>query len=333
MAPTATVSVVIPTYRRPECLEQAIASVLAQDWGDWELTVRDDGGTPENREVVESFGDRRISHRPNAVRLGVGANKLAGWRAAQGKYFANLDDDDSWEPNFLSTLVPPLEADPSLVIAFGSQTIVDEDGAVDEELTRVTEENYRGALAPGRHWPIAEMMLVDHSVPVATGSLIRSSAIDWSCMPASENILVDYWLGYLIVKSGGGALFHKGPLARYRVHGASASATAGVEWHTSLAECYRQIVADATLAPFAPLFRERLLTAETRAARQQLAEGDMRAARASSRRLLGLALTPTTIGLAAAAHSGPLGRRAMSGRAEHFDTSLAHLRSSSPPPQ
>jgi glycosyltransferase involved in cell wall biosynthesis len=327
------VSVVIPTYRRPQCLKQAIASVLAQEWSDWELTVRDDGGTPENRAVVEGFGDRRITHHANAVRLGVGANKLAGWRAAQGEYFANLDDDDCWEPNFLSTLVPPLEADPTLAIAFGSQTIIDEDGVIDEELTRATEENYRGALAPGRHWPIAEMMLVDHSVPVATGSVIRSSAIDWSCLPSSENILVDYWLGYLIVKSGGGAYFHKEPLARYRVHSASASATAGVEWHTSLAECYRQIAGDEVLAPYASIFRERLLTAETRAARQQLAEGDMSAARASSRRLLGLALTPTTIGLAAAAHSGRLGRRAMSGRAEHFDTSLAHLRSSSPPPQ
>jgi glycosyltransferase involved in cell wall biosynthesis len=333
MAPSATVSVVIPTYRRPDCLKQAIASVLAQDYGDWELTVRDDGGTPENREVVESFGDRRIAHHPNAVRLGVGANKLAGWRSTQGEYFANLDDDDSWEPNFLSTLVAPLQADPSVAIAFGSQTILDEDGVVDDELTRVTEENYRGALTPGRHWPIAEMMLVDHSVPVATGSLIRSSAIDWSSLPASENILVDYWLGYLIVKSGGGAFFHKAPLARYRVHSASASATAGVEWHTSLAECYRQIAGDTSMAAIAPIIRERLFTAETRAARQQLAEGDMRGARASSRRLLGLALTPTTIGLAAAAYSGRLGRRAMSGRAEHFDTSLAHLRSSSPPPR
>jgi glycosyltransferase involved in cell wall biosynthesis len=208
MSPTATVSVVIPTFQRAHYLEAAISSVVAQEWTDWELTVYDDGGTPETRDVVESFRDHRITLHPNGARLGVGANKLAGWRAAQGRYFANLDDDDFWEPQFLSTLVPPLEADPSLAIAFGSQTIVDEHGSVDAELTAATEDFHRGMLTPGRIWPIDRMMLVDHSVPLATGSVIRHSAIDWDCLPASTNILVDYWLGYLIVRSGGGAFFH-----------------------------------------------------------------------------------------------------------------------------
>lgn len=322
----------MPTFQRPHYLQQAIASVVAQEWTDWELTVYDDGGMPESREVVESFRDHRITHHPNRARLGVGANKLAGWRAAQGKYFANLDDDDLWEPDFLSTLVPPLEADSSLAIAFGSQTVIDEHGTVDPELTRATEDHYRGTLTTGRHESIDEMMLVNHSVPVATGSVIRSNAIDWDCLPGGANILVDYWLGYLVVRSGGGAFFHKGPLARYRVHGGSASASAGVEWHTSLAECYRQILSDDSLAALRPVFRERLATAESRAARLQLVAGDMRAARASSRRALAVAITPQTVGLVLAAHAGRLGRRVAAARtAGRYDTSLGWLRSSSSP--
>jgi hypothetical protein len=322
---TAAVTVVVPTFARPAYLEQAIRSVVAQDWSDWQLTVYDDGGLPQTRAVIESFADARISHHVNISRLGVGGNKLAGWQAVTTRYFANLDDDDVWEPRFLSTLVPALAADETVAIAFGSQRIIDERGEVDENLTEATEGWYRGQLAPGRHWPIGRLVLVDMSAPIATGSVIRRSAVDWSLSPSSDNILVDYWLGYLIVRSGGAAYFQPEPLARYRAHGGSASATSGLAWHTSCAECYAQFARDPALASLRPIFRERLAASEIRAASMQVIAGDMRSARATTRRALAAALTPTTVGLAIAAHSGALGRRAVSAWMPRYDPSARWL--------
>ena len=63
--------------------------------------------------------------------------------------------------------------------------LIDESGSVDPELTRATEDHYRGSLTAGRHQSIDQMMLVNHSVPVATGSVIRTNAIDWVCLPGA----------------------------------------------------------------------------------------------------------------------------------------------------
>ncbi len=329
MAPPATVSIVVPTFARPAYLRQAIASVVGQEWTDWELVVYDDGGMPESRGVVAAFADERITYHLNQRRLGVGGNKLAGWQAARGTYFANLDDDDVWEPRFLSTLVAALEADPTLAIAFGSQRIIDEHGDVDEVLTKASEQWYRGELAAGRHWPTDRLLLVDMSVPISTGSVIRREAVEWSPAPSAGNILVDYWLGYLIVRGGGAAYFHDEPLARYRAHGGSASANAGLAWHTSCAECYAQFASDPALAELRPLFRERLLAAQIRAAALQLISADTRSARATTTRALAIAVTPTTVGLAIAARAGALGRAAVSSWMPRYDPSVSWL---APPP-
>ena len=58
--PDPTVSVVIPTYNRAHCLRDAINSVLAQSFQDFELIVVDDGSTDDTCEVVKGYGDRVI---------------------------------------------------------------------------------------------------------------------------------------------------------------------------------------------------------------------------------------------------------------------------------
>ena len=305
------VSVVIPTFRRPQYLRQAIESVLAQDFSDWRLVVHDDGGIPENREVVESFGDARIIHRANPQRLGIGANKFAGWRAAEGRYVANLDDDDLWEPNFLSTLVPILESDPSLVVAFGSHAIIDADGAVNVAETTTNESLYRGGRAAGRHEPLDRLVLVDQAIPLTMGSLIRRERIDWQDFPPETDVVADFWLGYLLVRCGGAAYYEPQSLTRYRVHGGSATAAGGLAWHQSFAACYRRLLRDPQLAPLEGVFRSRLSAYERRAAICQLKAGDAPAARRSSRRALAAAVTPATVAVASMSLSGRLGRRAV----------------------
>jgi len=310
MAEPPLVSVVIPTYSRPYYLLTAIQSVVAQDFQDWQLVVCDDGATPENREVVMRFRDPRIVHRINPRRLGIGANKFSGWQAADGRYLANLDDDDVWEPQFLSTLVPILEADQSVVIAFGSHAIIDANGVVDVEVTARNEAAYRGDLAPGRHEPLDRLLLIDKAIPLTTGSVMRREHIDWHDFPPETDVVADFWLGYLVARSGGAASYVAQSLTRYRVHAASASASGGVAWHQSFAACYRRMLCDSQLKPLWPELRSRLGASERRAAVCQLKAGDPRAARGSCRRAMAAAMTPATIAVAAISLSGPASLRA-----------------------
>jgi len=93
----------MPAYNAARYLREAIASVLAQRVTDFELLVIDDGSTDETRVVAEGFAARdtriRVLASPHA---GVSAARNTGMRAARGDYFALLDSDDQWMPDYLT---------------------------------------------------------------------------------------------------------------------------------------------------------------------------------------------------------------------------------------
>lgn len=96
------VSVVVPTYRRPQRLRRAVASVFRQTAEDWELIIVDDNdpGSPERREteevVAELAGDERVRYIRSPRNAGGGAARNMGIREARSALVAFLDDDDEW---------------------------------------------------------------------------------------------------------------------------------------------------------------------------------------------------------------------------------------------
>src|SRR3989344_5646213 len=91
------VSVVITTFRRPTYLKGAIASVLKQDFKNFEvIVVNDDPTDVETDKVISSFGDSRIIYIKNKKNLGSAKSLNVGLETAKGEYAAILDDDDEW---------------------------------------------------------------------------------------------------------------------------------------------------------------------------------------------------------------------------------------------
>src|SRR5262245_66529899 len=95
-----TVSVVIPTYNRAGTVIDAVRSVLAQQFEDFELIVVDDGSTDDTAARVASIPDERLRYvaGPHA---GVSAARNLGVRRATGSVIAFLDSDDVWHPGKL----------------------------------------------------------------------------------------------------------------------------------------------------------------------------------------------------------------------------------------
>jgi glycosyltransferase involved in cell wall biosynthesis len=96
------ITVIIPTYNRASFLQEAISSVLAQDYfsgkrssHDWELLIIDDGSDDGTRDVVRAFGDR--VHYVYGEHGGVSAARNAGLSLARGTFIAYLDSDDLWK--------------------------------------------------------------------------------------------------------------------------------------------------------------------------------------------------------------------------------------------
>jgi glycosyltransferase involved in cell wall biosynthesis len=108
------VSVIIPTYNRGWVVKEAIDSVLAQDFKDFELIVVDDGSTDDTGQILEAYGqDLMVLRQSNR---GVSAARNRGIDAAAGRLIAFLDSDDLWLPGKLSTQVDFFHAHPKAVI-------------------------------------------------------------------------------------------------------------------------------------------------------------------------------------------------------------------------
>ena len=214
------VSVIVPTYNRTRFLGEALGSALAQTYPNIVVTIADDASKEDVESFVKArFPDPRVRYERNPVNLGMGANTWGALAHATGKYVATVHDDDVWEPEFLASLVPPLEGDESLSVAYCDHAIIDEAGTVD----------VAGADANTRHWKRDQLArgvvrpLTPHlqTIPAAMGALFRRSAIDWQDFPAEVGTYYDLWLAYLAARTGAGGWYEPRRLTRYRIHGQS----------------------------------------------------------------------------------------------------------------
>ena len=109
------VSVVIPTYRRPELLGRALQSVLEQSFQNFEVVVVDDNtrGLPAQQAteklIKTHLNDPRIRYVVNNDSVGGAEARNIGIREARGEYIAFLDDDEDWEAQKLARQVPLLD--------------------------------------------------------------------------------------------------------------------------------------------------------------------------------------------------------------------------------
>ena len=108
------VSVILPTYNRGWVLREAIDSVLAQEFKDFELIVVDDGSTDNTGEILDSYEQDILVLRQS--NKGVSAARNRGIDAAEGRLIAFLDSDDLWLPRKLSSQVDFFNSNPEAVI-------------------------------------------------------------------------------------------------------------------------------------------------------------------------------------------------------------------------
>lgn len=94
------ISVIIPTFNRPDKLKDAIASALAQSYKNIEVIVVNDAGK-DVADVIKQFNDVRVNLINQETNKGLSASRNIGIKAAKGEYIALLDDDDIFYSNHL----------------------------------------------------------------------------------------------------------------------------------------------------------------------------------------------------------------------------------------
>lgn len=165
-------SVVIPCYNRPQLLERALQSCLAQRGVSFEVLVVDDASEVDVLATAEALRPafERMGVALTCLRLvvnrGAAATRNEGWRCAQGKYVAFLDADDVWHPSKLLVMQAALERT-SAACAFHGYAALPRDYLLSppvalEQFTLHRASVWRGLL---RNFSATPCFVVRRSVP------------------------------------------------------------------------------------------------------------------------------------------------------------------------
>lgn len=204
------VSIVMPVYNTERYLPEAVRSVLAQTFQNWELLVLNDESPGDARGVMDEFDDPRIrflEHKNG----GPAFTRNRGMQESRGDFIAFLDSDDVWLPEKLDKQLDLFRRNPDAGVVYSQRETIDEQGRV--------LRGYKPRLHSGM---ILDHLYVDNFVCMSSAIMKRAvfekvGLID-ERLRMSEDF--DYWLRVA-------CFFSFAPLdealVRYRVHTAQVS--------------------------------------------------------------------------------------------------------------
>ncbi|HEY3331666.1 MAG TPA: glycosyltransferase family 2 protein [Capsulimonadaceae bacterium] len=117
------VSVILPVYNAAPYLRQAVDSILAQSFADFELLVFDDGSTDASRAILESYNDPRMVIHRSDVNKGYVEWLNKGIEEAKGEFIARMDADDISHPERFAIQMSYMKSHPSVGICGSNATV------------------------------------------------------------------------------------------------------------------------------------------------------------------------------------------------------------------
>ena len=147
------ISIILPTYNSDNVLENAINSVKAQTYENWELLIIENGKKGQAEQIARKINDERIKYiyqeEPN-----VSNARNVGLEKATGEYIAFIDSDDQYEINFLEKMISNMIKNKSQLVTCGYRRVFEKNKMLISENDKIlnttnikeyletTKENY-----------------------------------------------------------------------------------------------------------------------------------------------------------------------------------------------
>ena len=121
------ISIGLPVYNGQNYLAEAIESLLAQTWGDFELLISDNASTDETESICRAYGasDRRIRYHRQECNRGAIWNHNHVFALAEGEYFKWCGHDDLCAPTFVERCLEVLQGHPEFLWSFSRFSHID----------------------------------------------------------------------------------------------------------------------------------------------------------------------------------------------------------------
>lgn len=242
------VTVAVPNFRHERYLPIRLKSIADQTFTDFEVLLLDDASPDGSLELLKAFANGRPNWYVHANPTNSGS-PFAQWNKAaslaRGRYLWIAESDDYAAPQLLERLVAVLEADASIVIAYGQSELVDSEGQAMHSFNVHYEYVYRDE---AQRWidgyqndgldEIRNYMILHNVVPNASGALIRLEAFLAVGGADSNWKLNGDWMTYIKLLERGGIAFVPEVLNFFRVHSETARQKAN-----ETGEVYRELLA------------------------------------------------------------------------------------------
>ena len=124
------VSIGLPVYNAEDFLEEAVDSLLAQTFTDFELIISDNASTDRTEEICHRYAarDQRLRYYRNAENMGGAWNFNRVVELARGEYFRWAAHDDVAAPALIQRCVEVLDQKPDVIMAYPEAVDIDENG-------------------------------------------------------------------------------------------------------------------------------------------------------------------------------------------------------------
>ena len=177
------VSVVIPTFRRPQELADAILSALGQSGLSVEVIVVDDSPEGSAERSVAALGDCRITYVKNAAPTGGRPSVVRnlGWPLARGSFVHFLDDDDIVTEGHYAAVKEAFAAHPGVGMIYGRIEPFGSGPAdqLEHEREYFADAARKSAASPrqGGRWALIARMLFEKALLVSSASIVRRECV------------------------------------------------------------------------------------------------------------------------------------------------------------
>jgi len=162
------VSIGLPVFNSEKYLEEALDSILAQTYTDFELIISDNASTDRTQAICQAYAtkDRRIRYYRNEKNLGAAPNFNRAFSYASSEYFKWSPYDDLIAPDFLLRCVEVLDQHPEVVLCYSRAQVLNEhsevvttyDPSPDTSSLKAHERFYNLILKP--HLAVQQMGLI-----------------------------------------------------------------------------------------------------------------------------------------------------------------------------
>lgn len=181
---SAQVSVIVPNYNHKKYLAKRLESIAAQTVSDIEIILLDDASTDGSQKLLADFAakEKRAKFHPNKRNTG---SPFAQWNRgvelAQADIIWIAESDDYCEPDFLEKLLPLMQNDPEVGIAYGQSWLVNEQGekinSYEENLSFIYKSDaWKNDFIVEGQKACRDWLLFHNPIPNASGILMRKKA-------------------------------------------------------------------------------------------------------------------------------------------------------------